>query len=92
MDYFFQEFKGAMVGWMRPVVFLVITAGVEIATCKSAQLDSYESLCSLLFSAYYTGPVCKVERKIKERFFKKKNYLLFFLSYMTIASLPKVWA
>lgn len=78
MDYFFQEFKGGMVGWMRPVVFLVITAGVEIATCKSAQLDSYENLCSLLFSACYTGPVCKIERKIKERFFKKKNYLLFF--------------
>lgn len=83
MDYFFQEFKGGMVGWMRPVVFLVITAGVEIATCKSAQLDSYENLCSLLFSACYTGPVCKIERKIKERFFKEKTtYFFFFFKVM----------
>jgi len=70
MDYCFQESKGAMVGRMRPVVFLVITAGVEIATCESAQLNSYENLCSLLFSVCYTGLVCKIGRKLKERFFK----------------------
>lgn len=75
MDYCFQESKGAMVGRMRPVVFLVITAGVEIATCESAQLNSYENLCSLLFSVCYTGLVCKIGRKLKERFFQVKKNL-----------------
>lgn len=90
MDYCFQESKGAMVGRMRPVVFLVITAGVEIATCESAQLNSYENLCSLLFSVCYTGLVCKIENS-RRGFSSKKNLPThyFFFSYVTIASLPK---